>query len=279
MSEFGKIAILGPGLLGGSIALAIRKHLPDTELALWGRREESTLEGKALGISGATSDLTEAVSAADLIILATPVGVMPGLVSQLHLDAELLVTDVGSVKRSVHENLRPYFKEKNAQFIGSHPMAGSEKTGLSAAREDLLDGAACILTNDEQADQASLKKLEAFWQSLGMQTRQLSAEDHDYAVARISHFPHLLASIGAKVGLAFEDIAHLSGGGLRDTTRVAAGDPTLWTEIIMENADALQRSVAECIEELNHVQTVLQTKQRDALFDYLESAKQKRNLI
>lgn len=279
MSEFGKTAILGPGLLGGSIALAVKKHLPNTEIALWGRRKESAKEGKVIGITGATSDLQEAVSGADLIILATPVGVMPGLVAQLNLDENQLITDVGSVKRVVHDTVGLHFRGKKSQFIGSHPMAGSEKAGLSAAREDLLDGAACIITNDEQVDEGIVQKLENFWVSLGMKTRQLSAEDHDYAVARISHFPHLLASIGAKVGLAYEDIADLSGGGLRDTTRVAAGDPSLWTEIIMENADALQRSMGECVEELTKLQMMLQTQDSEALFDYLKCAKRKRQLI
>ncbi len=279
MSTFKKVAILGPGLLGGSIALAIQQRCPEMELALWGRREEVAAQGRAMGISGATSDFDEAVVGAELIILATPVGVMPHLVAMMDLSQAVLITDVGSVKRVVHQTVRPLLEGSAATFIGSHPMAGSEKAGLGAAMVDLLDGAACIITNEEQASQDQVDALKDFWVGLGCATRELSAEDHDYAVARISHFPHLLASVGATVGLAFEDIVNLAGGGMRDTTRVAAGDPALWTEILLENADALQRSLDECISELAKVQEMLRASNDEALNDYLTVAKRKRELI
>ena len=144
---------------------------------------------------------------------------------------------------------------------------------------DLLDGAACIITNEDQAAQDQVDALKDFWVGLGCTTRELSAEDHDYAVARISHFPHMLASVGATVGLAYEDIVNLAGGGMRDTTRVAAGDPALWTEILLENADALQRSLGECITELAKVQEMLRVRNDEALNDYLTVAKRKRELI
>lgn len=279
MSEQKKIAILGPGLLGGSIALSIKSIFPETPLSLWGRREEVISQALDKGIDGATTDLNQAVEGASLVILATPVGIMPRLIEQLNLTTDTLYTDVGSVKRSVHDSLKPYFKDTTARFIGSHPMAGSEKTGFSAAREDLVEGAACIITNEFQCVDKDVKSLSTFWQLLGMKTRQMSAEDHDYAVARISHFPHILASVGATVGLAFEDIAELAGGGMRDTTRIAAGDPALWKEILLENADALKRSLGECQRELELVQSLLDTKNADELFNYLERAKRKRDLI
>lgn len=279
MSEFHKIAILGPGLLGGSIALSIRKRMPHVELSMWGRREEVAAQGRLLGIEGATSDFDEAVEGASLIILATPVGVMPNLVERLDLSRDILVTDVGSVKRIVHQTLEPFFVSTNAQFIGSHPMAGSEKAGLSAATDCLLDGAACILTNDHLSSSVAMGKLISFWQTLGMRTREMTSEDHDYAVARISHFPHVLASVVATVGLDYEDIANLAGGGMRDTTRVAAGDPALWTEILLENADTLQRSLMECQEELAKVQGLLTSGNGEALNNYLSEAKRKRELI
>lgn len=280
MNEFQKIAILGPGLIGGSIALAMQMHFPQVNLSLWGRREEVAQQGRALGISGATSDFESAVTDADLIILATPVGIMPSLVERIiPLNPSALLTDVGSVKRIVHESIRNLIRGTGLEFIGSHPMAGSEKTGLGAAHVDLLEGAACILTNDEQVDSAKKEKLASFWKSLGCRVRELSAEDHDYAVARISHFPHTLASVGATVGIAYEDIADLSGGGMRDTTRVAAGDAKLWTEILLENADALQRSLGEAITEIAKVQEMLRTRDEKSLHHYLEIAKRKRDLI
>lgn len=279
MSDFNKITVLGPGLLGGSIALAIQNLYPEVDLCLWGRRAEAVEAAKSIGIPNSYTDIEEASAGADLLILATPVGVMPHVVSKIKLTQDMIVTDVGSVKRKVYQSLAPFFDNSDAVFIGSHPMAGSEKTGILAAKEDLVRGAACIVTNDFNCEKHVEDKVVRFWQGLGMRTRLLNAEDHDYAVARISHFPHMLASIGATVGLRFEDIAELSGGGMRDTTRVAAGDPDLWTEILLENADALQRSLGECREELQRVQDILSVRDEAQLKKYLVKAKSKRDII
>jgi len=267
--------------LGGSVALAIREHLPEVELALWGRRVEAIEQAKALGLKGATTSMEEAVRDADVIILATPVGVMSKVVEQLKpfVSGAVLMTDVGSVKRFPHAQLRPILKGTEVEFVGSHPMAGSEQAGIEAARKDLINGAACLVTNDEGVAAEKVDVVKGLWKILGCRVREMSAEDHDYAIARISHFPHMLASMGATVGLAYEDIAELAGGGLRDTTRVAAGDPHLWTEILMENGDALQRSIAESIAELAKIQEMLRISDRDSLFVYLEEAKRKRELI
>lgn len=277
-----KVAILGPGLLGGSIALAVQKLLPELPLSLWGRRQQPVDVALDLGVSGATTSLAEAVSDADLCILATPVGVMPQIVEQvlkLVDDRNLLLTDVGSVKRLPHASIVPLLQGKSVEFVGSHPMAGSEKAGMEAARLDLLTDATCLITNDEGVADAKVRVLEGFWRSLGCNTRRMSAEDHDYAVARISHFPHLLASVGATVGLSYEDIVPLSGGGMRDTTRVAAGDPDLWTEILMENRDALQRSLRESIADLVQLMDCLEKEDRDKMYRYLKLAQSRRALI
>ena len=130
-----------------------------------------------------------------------------------------------------------------------------------------------------ERDAAALDLLENFWSILGCRIRKLTPEDHDYAVARISHFPHAMASMVAMVGLSFEDIAELAGGGLRDTTRVAAGDPELWTEILLENRDAMQRSLTESIDELEKFQEILRKNDAVAMLEYLSEAKRRRDLI
>ncbi|GAA5497139.1 cyclohexadienyl dehydrogenase [Rubritalea halochordaticola] len=279
---FERVTILGPGLLGGSVALSAVKKLSGCQVTLWGRREEPLKVAQSVGIESVTTDLEAAVKEADLVILATPVGVMPKLVEKIVEvagDREILLTDVGSVKRMVHEMLAPTLKGTKIRFVGSHPMAGSEQTGMEAAKDDLLDGATCLVTNDGGVDEDTVKQVEAFWLSLGCRVRRMSAEDHDYAVARVSHFPHVLACVGATVGLAFDDIADLCGGGMRDTTRVAGGDPTLWTEIMMENRDALQRSMRESIGDLVKLMDMLEKEDREALHAYLEEAKTRRSLI
>jgi len=278
-----RVAILGAGLLGGSVAISAQQHIPGLEVALWARNPDAVTQAKALGLDHATADFSEAVRDADLIILATPVGTMEGLVFRLlevRGEEEFLITDVGSVKRLPHEKIDPLIVGTKISFVGSHPMAGSEKKGISAAFGELLNGAACILTsNDTSGHSEELKTLESFWKRLGCRVRKMTPEDHDYAVARISHFPHAMASMTAMVGLSFEDIAELAGGGLRDTTRVAAGDPGLWTEIMLENRDALQRSISESIEELNKFQKILKKNQSKEMLDYLIEAKRRRDLI
>lgn len=274
-----RISILGAGLLGGSIALRVKSQLPEVEVALWARRQQPLDIAKSLGISEVSTDLASIVKDADLIILATPVGVMGDMVEQIiaaRADEEFLITDVGSVKRLPHELIDSLLVDRKAHFIGSHPMAGSEKAGMEAAREDLVDGAACIITGEHPE---KVELLSAFWKSLGCRTRHMTAEDHDYAVARVSHFPHLLASMGATVGLEYPDIGELAGGGLKDTTRVASGDPELWSEILLENRDAIQRTIAESISELAKIQEMLRINDEPEMLKYLIEAKKRRDQI
>ncbi|MFC4995509.1 prephenate dehydrogenase [Rubritalea tangerina] len=277
-----RVSILGPGLLGGSIALAVQKLMPECELVLWGRREAPLECAKEMGIELVTTSLEEAVTGTDLCILATPVGVMKVLVEKMVAmggERPMILTDVGSVKRLPHHEIGPLLEGTCIEFIGSHPMAGSEKTGMEAAKVDLVDGATCLVTNESGVAEEKVLELENFWQKLGCKTRRMSAEDHDYAVARVSHFPHILASVGATVGLAYEDIAELCGGGMRDTTRVAGGDPGLWTEILMENRDALQRSMRESIADLVQLMDWLEKEDREKMYAYLDEAKERRSLI
>jgi prephenate dehydrogenase len=278
-----RVAILGAGLLGGSVAISAKESFPDMEVALWARNPDVAKDARERGIALASTDFPEVVRDADLVILATPVGTMAGLVRELielRGDEDFLITDVGSVKRLTHEQIEPLLKNTRVSYVGSHPMAGSEKKGFSVASGDLLSGAACVLTSDdEDRDAVDINLLENFWKGLGCRVRKLTPEDHDYAVARISHFPHAMASMVAMVGLSFEDIGELAGGGLRDTTRVAAGDPELWTEIMLENRDALKRSLTESITELAKFQEILRTNDEGAMLEYLTEAKRRRDLI
>jgi len=278
-----RVAILGAGLLGGSVAISMRKHLPDVEVALWARNPDVAEKAKQLGIEHSSSDLLEVIHGADIVILATPVGIMGDLVSEmlrLRSGESFIITDVGSVKRLPHDEIEPLLNGTPVQYVGSHPMAGSEKKGFGAAHGNLLNGAACVLTSDfMERDVEVLSLLEGFWVRLGCRVKRLSPEDHDYAVARISHFPHAMASIVAMVGLEYEDIGELAGGGLRDTTRIAAGDPKLWTEILLENRDALKRSLTESIAELSKFQEILRANNEAEMLEYLVEAKRRRDLI
>lgn len=280
--QFLNITILGGGLLGGSLALALANQQNPPKVRLWARRQETTNEALALGIAGATSDLAESVSKADLLVLAVPVGIMAALVAQcleLGLPATCLITDVGSVKRVPHESLRPLLSNRSATFIGSHPMAGSERNGLAAVSPTLFQNAACLLTNDENVAPEKSASLEQFWQSVGCRTTWMSAAHHDELVARISHLPHIVAASAARICLKNPADGSFGGGGLRDTTRVAAGNPEMWAEILTENRAALINPLRDTIADLTEFLALLESADQAAARQWLITAKQQRDQL
>ncbi len=277
-ADFPNITILGGGLLGGSLAMALagKSH----SVRLWARREETAQAARDLGISGATADLADAVSQANLLVLAVPVGSMAALVSQAiaaGLPACCLVTDVGSVKAAPHREIPPLLAGRGIDFIGSHPMAGSEQNGLDAASAELFKNAACLLTNDENVASPRAEALERFWQGVGCRTSWMSATAHDALVARISHLPHIVAAGAALVCLKNPENGDFGGGGLRDTTRVAGGNPEMWAEILMENRAALLDPLRETLADLSEILSHLETGDRQAIHDWLAAAKQLRD--
>ena len=277
--NFQRISVLGGGLLGGSIALALGQ---EKRVALWFRKPGAVDSALALGLTHATSDLAEAVSGAELLILAVPVGAMPDLLEkaiQAGLPADCLITDVGSVKQTPHQSLAKILAKSGNPFIGSHPMAGSEQNGLAAAREGLFQNAACLLTNDSEASEGLCAALGDFWKSLGCRTSWLSAADHDSLVARISHLPHITAAATAKISLKDPSMGEFGGGGLRDTTRVASGNPTMWAEILSENRDAVIPALHETIAELREILASLESPDQELVHRWLSTAKELRDTL
>jgi prephenate dehydrogenase len=281
-ADFPNITILGGGLLGGSLAMALAALDPPPRVRLWARKQSTADAARDLGIRETTSDLAAAVAGTGLLVLAVPVGSMATLVS-LALDAGLpagcLVTDVGSVKHAPHQTIPPVLAGRGIDFIGSHPMAGSERVGISAADVRLFDGAACLLTNDEGAPPARAEALERFWQSVGCRTTWLSAADHDALVARISHLPHILAASAARICLLDPDDGRFGGGGLRDTTRVASGNPEMWAEILSENRAALLDPLRETIADLGAILGHLENAGQEPVRQWLAAAKHQRDLL
>ena len=218
LDRFDQIAVIGPGLLGGSLLLAGRKYLPGSHLRVWARRSEALAEIKSRGIADFFStDLPEVVEGADLIIFALPIQYMAELADRFpSLKKGTVVTDVGSTKESVVAELSGVIAKKGGVFIGCHPMAGSEKTGLEFADEDLFVEAPVILTPDEDIEGELLEKLKNFWNVLGGKLTLLGPKEHDRMVAAISHLPHLTAA--ALVRSVFHDRDTAAGdvGGIRD---------------------------------------------------------------
>jgi len=275
-----RIAVLGSGLLGGSIALAVQARMSAASVALWGRREQGVAEAKAHGVQNASADLGEVVKGADMIILASPVGAMLEILQAAVASASLegvIVTDVGSVKLTPRDTLKQTVEQSGAKYIGSHPMAGSEQAGVASARADLFAGAACVITNDFNHSEQDLDKLKGFWESIGCQCYLTTSEEHDRAMARISHLPHMLASVGALVGLKYPEDGKFAGNGMRDTTRVASGHPGMWAEIFMRNREALKEPVEEVISHLREMLDLLENSSDEELTHILEDAKKLRD--
>ena len=274
-----RVSILGVGLLGGSIGLAIRSRMTSSRVAGYGHRSATLEKAIEIGaIDEAHATLPTAVQGADLVILCTPVGMLEEMLRQIaaHLKPGAIVTDVGSTKRSVvtaAEKILP----ASVHFVGSHPMAGSEKRGVEYARTDLFEHATCILTPTPNTDAESLAKVEKFWQSLGMKTTILSPEDHDRHLAGISHLPHALAA--ALVAMQDDAALPLAGKGFLDATRIAGGDGTLWRDILHDNADNMRSALTRLQGELATLLAMLEPTQTAELEQWLNHAAKRRETL
>ncbi|MCB1210514.1 MAG: prephenate dehydrogenase/arogenate dehydrogenase family protein [Verrucomicrobiales bacterium] len=277
------VAIFGPGLLGGSLALALRERCPSANIRVWARREEAAEKVRLLGVADFVSCNVSAVAQeASLIILATPVETMPSLARQIaasELSPEVLVTDVGSVKSNVVDALEPIF-EGRASFVGSHPMAGSEKAGIDEARADLFHGAACIVTPRAATPVTIVERLRAFWDCLGCRVLVRDPATHDCEVARISHLPHMMAAVTTRAGLAGHAGAiDCIGNGFRDSTRVAAGDPGLWAGIVAGNRAEILAALKDAQAQLGQLVEIIANLDDEALRDFLAQAKALRDAV
>jgi prephenate dehydrogenase len=281
--QFQKISIIGVGLLGGSIGLAVRRRKLAREVAGFVRRETSLKDcEKAGAVDYATTDLLAAVSNADLVILCTPLAQMRPLAQQIlpALKRGAIVTDVGSVKADVVREVATVVEKGGAHFVGSHPMAGGEKMGVLAARADLYANAACVITPGKKSNAKAVRTVEKFWQALGARTLRLDAAKHDLLVSRSSHLPHVAAA--ALVNLVLNPASPqtqvgLCATGFRDTTRIASGSPEMWRDIAMANRKNLARSLDAFAAELDRFQAALRQNDARAVEKFFATAKERRD--
>ena len=256
--NFGTVAILGPGLIGGSLALALAERGLAKRIVIYARSAQAL---DAIRLAGVDAELTgnpsEAVREADVVILCVPIEAMAALVKECRdaLKPGALVTDVGSVKGSVDAALAPLLAGQ-ALWIGSHPMAGSEQSGFVAARADLFENAAVIVTPTQQTAPKAQARAEEFWRALGSRVFVLSPAEHDTAIAGISHMPHLIAM--ELVNMVKREHLVLAGGGFRDTTRIASGSPDLWAEILWANRHALKVQLDDWIKSLQDLKNLFE---------------------
>jgi prephenate dehydrogenase len=275
--ELKHVTIVGVGLLGGSTALAIRAHDPQVVIAGVGRRRSSLDEALELGvIDTAHLDAAEIVGRTDLVILATPVGAFE---KHLRAIAPALrrgagVTDVGSTKAGVVRMARRVLGS-GGPFVGSHPMAGSEKKGVSFARGDLFTGATCIVTPTAHTPGGLVRRVEKLWRSLGMRTVRMTPAAHDKAMAYVSHLPHVLA--GLLMMLPAKGDLDVSATGFRDATRLAGGDPEMWRDVLLTNRRAILSALDAMDGRLCQLRDLLELGDAPGIEKFLAAAKKRRD--
>lgn len=273
---FRQLTVLAPGLLGGSLALGARERGLARKINVWARREEVREKCRACGWFDAVfEDPEESVKGSDLVVICTPVETIHRLARRIagSIPQGAIVTDVGSTKGQLCK-LTHAIMPDGTFFVGSHPMAGSEKSGMDFAKGDLFMGRTCFVTPLENTDANSVARVSAFWKALGMDIVNLSPDKHDEIVANISHLPHYVATIICN-WLSRNDPQWKAwaGPGLRDTTRVAAGSPEMWRAISEENKVEILRSLDGFQEELTRMRNALENDRYDDLFKLFGSGK------
>lgn len=242
MKLFGKMTVIGVGLLGASLAKACKERGLVEEISGYGRNRENLEKARDLKIiDHCPADLGAAVSGADLIVLCTPVSTLVPLMQNLvsKVRPGTLITDVGSVKEPIVKGIDKLVP-KGVFFVGSHPIAGGENSGLEASTADLYQDAKCIVTPTDATDKKAVEKISALWQAVGMKVVSLSAEEHDFIFGAVSHLPHIVAyalmnTLGALRTPNGCEVTAYSGAGLRDITRIASSDPVMWRDICLSN--------------------------------------------
>jgi prephenate dehydrogenase len=281
--RWNNISIIGAGLLGGSIALAVRQRGLASKVAAFVRSDSTLKLCKRLEIADlVTQDIEKAVENADLVILCTPLSQMTELAGQMQpfLKSGAIVTDVGSVKGCVVSELEPILRKGGVEFVGSHPMAGSEKTGASSARANLFQDAICIVTPSPRSSAKAVAEVESFWKALGGNPIRMSPDTHDDLVSRSSHLPHVVAAEIANYVLSPvhpKEQALVCANGFRDTTRIASGSPEMWRDIALANRKNLGRVLGVFIEDLQEFQLALERKDVEAIEEFFAKAKQRRD--
>lgn len=280
--KFDTVAILGVGLLGGSVGAALGERKLAKRIVGIGRSQE-TLE-TALGlklVTEITTDVAEGVRTANLVVIATPVDKVVEHVENVrqHCSAVTLITDCGSTKREIVKACTGKANQKSAIFVGSHPLAGGEKSGPSAAKADLFDGRKVVVTpgKDQTNDDPAVQTIAEFWAALGATTFMMSPADHDRALAMTSHLPHVVAAALAKI--TPEADLPLTATGWRGTTRVAAGDPELWTQIVLSNSDNLLKTLNKYQQSLSQFIDAVERKDDRQIKTWFTQAKERRDAV
>lgn len=275
-----RVAILGPGLIGGSLALSLSRDFSPFQVSVWARSASSAAAAAScLPACHVSTDPQEVLEKTDIAVFCMNPEAIEACASQFakFMPAHAAVTDAGSVKSSISATLEKIY---GSRFVGAHPMAGSEESGVTAARDDLFENALCILTPGASVLPDALDRVEGLWRAAGCRLRHLSPAAHDTAMARISHLPHAVAAALVQSALAGDpDRGTLAGGGYRDSTRIAAGPPGLWAEIFLANKSELTAGLADMQMRLEELRRAIETSDRAAIVDFLTASQSLRSTL
>ena len=272
-----RLCVVGVGLIGGSLARALRRAGAVGEVVGTSRREEHLRRARELGVVDRYSlDASEAARGADMVVVCTPMGAMESVFRALHagLDPGAALTDAGSVKQTVFRAARAAFGRIPPFLVPAHPIAGTEHSGVDASFESLYDGRRVILTPGDATDPAAVDRVEAMWRAAGAETDRMDAATHDEILASVSHLPHLLAYVLVDLVAAGPgDCFRYAAGGFRDFSRIASSDPVMWRDICLENREAIADRLDAFGDRIGDLAEVVRRGDGGAIFERFARAK------
>lgn len=279
------LGIVGIGLIGGSLALALKKQGYVNKVTGYGRSEENLQKAQQLGIiDNFVTGFDEQLAELDVLVLAVPVGAMPSVMTSIHpwLSKDCLITDVGSSKVSVMHDAQQYLGSHVAKFVPGHPIAGSENSGVESGNADLFEQRKIILTPVAETSPDAIDGIEKMWLATGASVEQMEIQHHDAVLAATSHLPHMLAfalvSYLSKMNDQ-DEIFSYAAGGFRDFTRIASSDPVMWRDICLANAQPLKRLIHGFQNELGLIETAIHNNDANALFELFRDSKHTRDQL
>ncbi|MDB6062057.1 MAG: prephenate dehydrogenase [Verrucomicrobiaceae bacterium] len=281
--EFGRVTILGLGLIGGSLAKALKAKNAVREVVAWGHRETSLQTGLQLGVIDRYSlDLADAVHDADIVVIATPTLIAETMLEQIAplIGPNTIITDVASVKGNLQRAAERIFGQVPSNLVLAHPIAGSEQSGVTAAKADLFVNHRVIVTPTDRTSAQALECVERMWQCTGADVSSMSVDDHDDILAATSHLPHVLAFalVDALAGdPAHRDIFRYAAGGFRDFTRIASSDPTMWHDIALANRVALVGLIDQFSAHLANLRSAIDRSDGEFILKTFSRAKEARD--
>lgn len=276
MKDLRQATVLGLGLLGGSISLAVLRSFAQVEVVGYTHRPSTREKARQLAVaSEVVDDICQSVSDSDLVILATPLCTFENIFVEIAdaLPSGCIVTDVGSTKELPHlwaDKKLP----KNVHYVGSHPIAGSEQRGVEYARDDLFDQAMCVLTTTEKTNRQALQILKRFWSELGCFVKIMTPAEHDRIFANVSHLPHMIAA--ALINTNSNGDLKFAGKGFMDTSRIASGPANIWADVLLTNTKNISRGIDKIITELTKLKEAIKGENKREIEKLLEKARDKR---